>query len=840
MAARSCSSVKREISIKSRGPKAPYSGGARSYPRPASDGNAQPGLRARRRCTIGDATARGVLMREMGLGRPVPRTEDLQLLRGLGRYTDDITLPREVHLHVLRSPHAAARIGAIDCTAAKAAPGVLAVLSGTDLLKEGLGTFPSRMQRQRADGSPNFVPPYRPLAVDRVQHVGDAVAAIVAETLDQAKDAAELVEIDYEILPAVTDTAAAAEPGAPKVWDTVPDNVCFVHRVGDRKAVEQAFARAHHVARETFRITRITANSMEGRTALASYDRRDDRFTLYSGIQAPHGIRQELATVFKLPANRFRLISPDVGGGFGMKGGLYGEVVLALIASRMLERPVKWIAERSEGLISDHQARDNLSAVELALDRDGKFLALRVETLANLGAYLGLNTTLVPVNNLGGLAGVYTIPAFDVTVTGVFSNTLPTSPYRGAGRPEASYCIERTIDKAAREMGIDRVELRRRNIIPPEAMPYKTALVYTYDSGEFEAVMNKCLELADWKGFEARRREAKARGKLRGIGLASVIEIAGGPHDRPMEEGAEIRFDATGSASVLMGSHNHGQGHETVFRQMATEFLGLPFDKVRVGYGDTDAIYHGRGTFGSRTMAVGGTAFLEAARKVIARGKEIAAHLLEASALDIEFADGRFSVAGTDRGIDITEVAKASFLLPKIPKGMEMGLQGGAVIAPAGASFPNGCHVCEVEIDPETGVTRLVAYSVVDDVGRVVNPLLLEGQIHGGIAQGVGQVLYERIAYDDAGQVLSGSFMDYGMPRADDFPPFEIGSHDVPCKNNPLGVKGAGEAGTVGALPVVMSAVADALLPIGVTDVEMPASPERIWRAIERAKATIR
>jgi len=774
-------------------------------------------------------------MREMGLGRPVPRTEDLQLLRGLGRYTDDIVLPREARLYILRSPHAAARIRRIDTAAAQISPGVLAVLTGDDLLRGNLGNFPSRMQRQRADGSPNLVPPYRALAVERVQHVGEAVAGVIAGTLNQAKDAAELIEIEYEILPAVTAPDAATAPGAPAVWESVPDNVCFVHRAGDRRACEQAFERAHHVARETFRITRITANSMEGRTALASYDRREDRFTLYSGIQAPHGIRQEIATVFKLPANRFRIISPDVGGGFGMKGGLYPEVVVALFASRLLDRPVKWIAERSEALISDHQARDNVSTVELALDREGKFLALRVQTLANLGAYLGLNTTLTPVNNIGGLAGVYTFGAMDVTVTGVFSNTLPTSPYRGAGRPEASYCTERIIDKAAREMGIDRIDLRRRNLIPAEAMPYKTALVYTYDSGEFEAVMNKCLELADWSGFEARRREARARGKLRGIGLASVIEIAGGPHDRPMEEGAEIRFDASGSATVLMGSHNHGQGHETVFRQMAAEFLGLPFDKVRVTCGDTDAVYHGRGTFGSRTMAVGGSAFLEAARKVIERGKEIAAHLLEASALDIEFTDGRFTVAGTDRGIEITELAKASFLLPKMPKAMELGLQGGAVIAPSGASFPNGCHICEVEIDPETGMARLVAYSVVDDVGRVVNPLLLKGQIHGGIAQGAGQALLERIAYDESGQVLSGSFMDYGMPRADDFPSIRIGSHDVPCKNNPLGVKGAGEAGTVGALPAVMSAVADALLPLGITDVEMPASPELIWRALQRA-----
>ena len=774
-------------------------------------------------------------MRELGLGNPVPRTEDLYLLRGLGQYTDDISLPRQTCLYVLRSPHAAARIRGIDTSGALAAPGVLAVLTGADVVAAGFGTFASRVPRKRADGSPSFVPPYRPLAVERVQHVGDPVAAIVAETLAEAKDAAELIAVDYDVLPSVTDTEATLLPGAPAVWNAVPDNICFVHKAGDKAASDAAFARAHHVARQRFLITRITTNSMEGRTALGSYDRRQDRYTLHAGLQAVHGLRQEIASVFKLPATSFRVVSPDVGGAFGMKGSLYPEMILTLWAARLIDRPVKWIAERSEGLISDHQARDNVSTVELALDKDGKFLALRVDTLANLGAYLALNGTLVPVNNLGGLAGIYITPAFDVTVTGVFSNTLPTSPYRGAGRPEASYCIERIIDVAAREMGIDKVELRRRNMIPANALPYKTALVYTYDSGEFETVMEKCLAAADWSGFEARRREARGRGRLRGIGIACVIEIAGGPHDVPMEEAAEIRFDGTGSVTFLMGTHNHGQGHETVFRQFASEFLGLAWDKVRIINGDTDAVYHGRGTFGSRSMATGGTAIFHAANKVIERGKEIAAHLLEASSLDIEFVDGRFRVAGTDRGMDITELAKAAFVPARMPKGMELGLQGVAVTAPEGATFPNGCHVCEVEIDPETGVTQLVSYTVIDDVGRAVNPLLLKGQIHGGIAQGVGQALMERIVPDpESGQMLSGSFMDYGMPRADDFPMFEVGSHDVPTRNNPLGIKGAGEAGTVGALPAVMSAVADALLPLGITHIDMPASPENIWRALQK------
>jgi len=807
----------------------PRFGGAFFGPVPRLD-RVRPAMHDRPITTSGDSR-----MREMGLGRAIPRTEDWRLLRGRGRYTDDIALPCEARLHVLRSPHAAARIRSIDTAAALRTPGVLVVLTGEDARREGFGTFASRVMRQRPDGKPNFVPPYRPLALERVHHVGEPVAAIVAETPDQAKDAAELIEVDYEILPSVTDTADAVKPGAPTVWDEAPGNVCFLFKIGDKAAADAGFARANHVARESFVISRVTTNSMEGRTALAEYDEREDRYTLHAGLQGPHAMRQEIAAVFGLPVNRFRLISPDVGGGFGMKGSIYPEYVLALWTARLIGRPVKWIAERSESLISDHQARDNRSTVELALDKDGKFLALRVNTIANLGAFLALSGVHCPTNNLGGLTGTYMIPAFDVSVTGVFSNTLPTSAYRGAGRPEASYLIERIIDVAARDMHIDPAELRRRNMIPPEAMPYKTALTFTYDSGEFEAVMDECLELADWRGFEPRRAEARARGKLRGIGIASVIEQAGGPPGNPMEEAAEIRFDAGGTATILMGTHNHGQGHETVFRQLAEEFLGLPFDKVRVAYGDTDAVYHGRGTFGSRTMMAGGGAFKAAADRVIARGKEIAAHLLEASALDIDFADGRFMVSGTDRGIGLIEVAKASFLPLKM-KGLELGLHGLAVMAPADASFPNGCHVCEVEIDPETGITDIVRYTVVDDVGRTVNPLLLKGQIHGGIAQGAGQALLESMVYDrESGQVLSGSFMDYAMPRADDLCAFEVGSHDVPCRTNPLGVKGAGEAGTVGALPAVMNAVADALRPLGVARIDMPASPENVWRAIRKA-----
>jgi len=777
-------------------------------------------------------------MREFDLGRAVPRTEDLLLLRGRGRYTDDVVLPRAAQLYVLRSPHAAARITRIATAAAQDAPGVVAVLTGQDAAADKLGTLRGRITRKRADGSPNFQPPYRILALDRVHHVGDPVAAIVAETLSQAKDAAELIDIDYDILPAVTDTAATLAPDAPRVWDEIPDNVCFVEQVGNEAKVKEAFARAKHVVRQRFVISRVAASPMEGRAAFGFYDTREERYTLYAALQAPHLMRNELADqVFKLPANRFRLISPDVGGGFGMKGSAFPEYALVLWAAKKVGRPVKWFAERSESFVGDHHARDNVSEVALALDEDGKFLALDVETVANIGAYIASNGLHVPVGNLGGLAGPYTTPAIHVTVTGVFSNTAATCPYRGAGRPEASYCIERIIDVAAADLKMDRVELRRRNLIAPSAMPFKTGLVFTYDSGEFEQVMDKALALGDWQGVAARKAAAKARGKLYGAAVVSVIEVAGGPAAAPFEEATEIRFDATGGATILLGSHNHGQGHETAFRQLAYHFLGLEPEQVTLIYGDTDKVFHGRGTFGSRSLSVGGGALRLAADRVIEKGKKVAGHLLEAATADIEFADGRFTVAGTDKSIDLISVAKASFNPVRMPPDIEIGLDANAVFRPPAGTFPNGCHICEVEIDPDTGVAKIVRYAVVDDVGRVVNPLLLEGQIHGGIAQGAGQALCEAMVYDrDSGQLVSGSFMDYCMPRATDFCPIAVGEHNVPSKSNPLGIKGAGEAGCVGALPAVMNAINDALLPLGIRHFEMPATPERLWRAIRAAK----
>lgn len=776
-------------------------------------------------------------MRELdwGIGRPVPRSEDARLTTGLGRYTDDVDLGRTASLYVVRSPHAAARIISVDLSQAKAAPGVLAVFSGADVAAENFAPFPSRVQRHKANGEPNFVPPYYPLAVDIAPHSGAAVVAVVAETLAQAKDAAELVEIDYEVLDAVTDTARCLNEDAPLVWMGQPDNRCFVFRLGNKTAAEAAFASAAHVVRDRLIITRMTTNSLEPRNALGHYTTKDGRYALYSSLQSPHTIQREIAGIFRQPANRFRVVALDVGGSFGMKGSVYPEQVLVLWASRIVGRPVKWVAERSEGFLSDHQARDNISDVELALDKDGRFLALRVNTIANIGAYIALNGLHSPTNNLGGLAGVYTIPAFDVEVTGVFSHTPPTCPFRGAGRPEASYCIERIIDLAARKLKLDPAELRRRNLIPAAAMPYKTGLVYTYDSGEFETVMDRCLEAADWNGFDRRRVEAEKRGKLRGIGIACVIEIAGGPQGMPMEEAVEIRFDSAGSCTIVSGSHSHGQGHETVLKQLAAQFLGLDPEQVRIVSGDTDEVPHGRGSFGSRTMMAAGTAFVTAAERVIERGKKLAAHLLEVGEGDVDFADGAFVVPGTDLKIALPDVARASYLPARMPRDMDFGLDGKAVVTPRDATFPNGCHICEVEIDPETGVTKIVAYTVVDDVGHVMNPLLLKGQIHGGIAQGVGQALMERIAYAD-GQLVTGSFMDYGMPRAHDLPNFEVISHDVPTATNPLGAKGAGEAGTVGALPAVMNAVADALYRRGVPRLDMPATPSNVWAALQGAE----
>ncbi len=773
-------------------------------------------------------------MGEFGIGQPVPRTEDPRLLRGGGNYGDDFILPNQAYGYILRSPHAHAKIRSIDTTAAKAAPGVLAVLTGKDWKDAGFNPFPVLVPRQRRDGSPMWPAPRAALVTDRVRKVGDEIAFVVAETVAQAKDAAELVEIDFEILPSVTATADATKPGAPAVWDECPDNECFFFQLGDKAAVEAAFARADHVTKISYVVNRISANSMEPRVSIGDYDRRSERYTLYTSTQSVHGIRGHVSTVMGVPENRIRVVAGDVGGAFGMKGDIYHDQIFVLWASRVVDRPVRWVAERSESLMSDTHARDNVCTAELALDSNGKFLAFRVDTVANLGAYLGSMTPHSPTNNLGGLAGVYTTPAIYTSVTGAFTNTGWLGPYRGAGRPEASLAIEKAIDAAAREMGIDRAEIRRRNLIPPDAMPYQTGLIFNYDSGDFPDVMEKALELADYAGFEKRRKEAKARGMLRGIGIGFAIEQSAAP----IEEMAEIKFDAQGNCAILMGTVNQGQGHDVTFKQLVNEMLGVPLENMTLVQGDTDKVAHGRGTFGSRSAGNGGAALKMASERLIEKGKIIAAHILEAAETDIAFEDGTFRVAGTDRGVNIIEVAKKAYGLMALPPGIEPTLTGYAAFKPKAPTFPNGCHLCEVEVDPETGTTEFKSYVVVDDVGTVINPLLLKGQIHGGISQGLGQAMCEDLAYDpESGQLLTASFLDYCMPRADDMCSIAVVSAGVPSPTNPLGIKGAGEAGCVGALPCVQSALIDALSPLGITDVPMPATPWKLWQVINAARA---
>jgi carbon-monoxide dehydrogenase large subunit len=772
---------------------------------------------------------------KFGLGQPAPRVEDIRFLKGGGRYTDDINLAGQAHAHMLRSPHAHAQIRSIDVEAARAAPGVLAVYTGADVAADGLGDMPCLAAKiaplERPDGSPIFVPPRPALVRDKVAFVGDYVAFVVAVSPLEARDAAELIVVDYMPLPLNVLTAEAIGEGAPAVWEDCPDNICFRMELGDRKAVDEAFKAAAHVTRLELPMPRVAINPMEPRAALGDYDPFEDRYTLYSGNQFPHDIRNWLSeAVLGVPESRLRVVSPDMGGSFGLRANIFPELPLVLWAAKKLKRPVKWVNERSDGIL-DEQARDMIMAAELALDADGRFLALRVRCRANMGAYLSNFGPLPAFGNLGGVAGVYTTPVIHAEVLGVFTNTSPTGPYRGAGRPEATSAIEQVIDLAARQLGIDRVELRRANIIPPSAMPYQTGLSYNYDCGEFERNMDQALAMADAAGFEGRRAAARSEGKLLGFGLANAIEQAAGMFD----EAGEIRFDRQGHATILMGTHSHGQGHETVFRQLLSEKLGLDFDEMRYVQGDTDLISYGHGTGGSRVAGLGGGALLGAAEKIIDKGRRIAAHGLEAPEVDIEFAEGRFTVAGTDRSLSLGEVAAMAFEPALLPPGMDSGLQGFATFKAPAPTFPNACHISEVEIDPETGVVRILRYLAVDDVGTVMNPMLLKGQLHGGIVQGAGQILGEQIRWDENGQVLTGSFMDYAMPRADDVPFFEIETNAVPSPRNPLGIKGAGEAGTVGAVACLTSAILDALAPLGITELEMPATPETIWRAIQNA-----
>lgn len=774
-------------------------------------------------------------MTKFGVGQGVPRWEDPRLLRGGGRYSDDINRPGQAYGYVVRSPHAHATILSIDSGEAETTPGVLRVYTGADIADAGYGSVPCLVPREKADGSAMFTPPNLPLRQDRARYVGDYVAFVVAETHAQARDAAELVAVDYEPLPSITTTEDTLQDGAVAVWDEVPDNVCFVFEQGDGAAADAAIQGAHHVTTLDLDISRVAVAPMEPRTCIGVYDPFDERFTLYTGTQGPHLVRQAIAEpMLHVPQNRLRVVSEDMGGAFGMRSGPYCENLLCMHAAKDLDRPVKWTGDRTEHFLVDDQARDNRSTAELALDANGKFLALRVKTVANLGAYLTMFGPHSSTNNLGTLAGTYTTPVIYTHVTGVFSNTPSTGPYRGAGRPEAAYVLERTIDTAAAELGIDPAELRRRNYIPEAAIPFQTGLVFNYDSGQFEKNMDTALEMIGYGGFAARREAATQSGKLRGIGISNVIEQAAGG----FPEWAEIRFDPSGTVTVVMGTHNHGQGHETVFRQLLADKLGLEFEQIYYQQGDSDHGMAGTGTFGSRSTSVGGSSLLLAADKVIDKARRMASHQLEAAEDDLEFADGAFTVAGTDRTITLTECARLLANFMTAPPGLDVGLNEWASWRPPAPNFPNGCHVAEVEVDPETGTLEILRYVAVDDVGKVLNPLLLDGQLHGGIVQGAGQILMEDVSWDrESGQLLTGSFMDYVMPRADDLPNFETAvNENAPTPTNPMGVKGAGEAGCVGAMPALMNAIVDALRPAGVRTLDMPATPQRIWRALQEAK----
>jgi aerobic carbon-monoxide dehydrogenase large subunit len=777
-------------------------------------------------------------MAKFGLSQPMRRIEDPRLLKGGGRYTDDIAPVGAAHGCVLRSPHAAAKILSIDTAAALEVPGVLAVITAREWQDEGLGEIPCIIPLKNTDGSNRGETPRGALAADRVRHVGDAVAFVVAETPQAARDGAEAVMVDYDPLPSVTDLAEAHKPGAPKVWDRIENNICFDWEAGDGAKADELIGKAAHVTRLTVVNNRVVVASMEGRAAAAEYDEAEGKFTLHCGTQGSWLVKELLSgSVFKLPPEKFRVVTPDVGGGFGMKLYLYAEYALVCMAARRLKRPVRWAAERSEAFLSDTHGRDNITLGELALDKDGKFLALRTRNYANMGAYLSTFAPFIPTGaGTKVLASVYDFKAIHARVLGVLTNTVPVDAYRGAGRPESNYLVERLIDAAARELGMDRVEIRKRNMVPQSAMPYTTAIGQRYDSGDFSSVLDEALRKSDWAGFAARKAEAERRGKRRGIGLAYYLEATGGgPTER-----AEVRFTKGDTVEVLVGTQSTGQGHETAYAMMTSHELGIPIERIRIVQGDSDEIPTGGGTGGARSLYSEGQAILLTTASVIEKGKQAASEHLEASVIDIEFTPatgGRFGVVGTDRGVDIMSLA--TIQRERATRGEPATLLDAAEVADIKAhTFPNGCHVAEVEIDPDTGHISVPRYIVVDDVGHAINPLIVRGQVHGGVAQGIGQAMLERTAYDkESGQLLSASFMDYCLPRAEDLPDIEVDLIEVPCETNPLGVKGAGEAGAVGSPPALINAVVDALAGAGVRHIDMPATPEVVWKALHEAKA---
>jgi carbon-monoxide dehydrogenase large subunit len=768
---------------------------------------------------------------KFGIGQPVPRLEDPRFITGRGRYVDDIDMPLQCHGVLVMSPHAHARIKSIDTAAAKAAPGVLAVLTGADVEADKIGSLVPVMPEDM--GGPKGYRTLRPiLSSGKVRAVGDRVAFVVAETLQQARDAAELIAIDYEPLPAVVSLEDAVKPGAPVIWDGAPNNVAVGLMMGDKAATDAAFAGAKHVVSVKLVNNRVSANSIEPRAAIGQYHPDSESYTLYSTSQNPHGHRQHVSgDVLKVPQIKVRVISPDVGGGFGMKGAVYPEDALVVWASRRCGgRPVKWVSTRSEAFLSDAHGRDQVVTGELALDERGKILGLRVDALHDMGSHVFDASIVVPLFALKLAPGVYQVPAVHAAGRAVLTNTPPLQPYRGAGRPEATYLIEQLLDRAAHVIGVDPIEIGRRNFVPPTAMPHKLHSGIAYDSGEFMRVMDECLKLADWSGFAKRAAQSKKDGKLRGRGIGYFIEEAAIFNDRMV-----IRFDPSGTLMILAGTHSHGQGHQTVYTQMVHEWLGVPMESISFIQGDTNEVAVGRGTYGSRSMHVGGNALKKAADAIIEKAKPMAAMMLEAAAGDIEFKNGSFHIVGTDRALPLTAVAQSLHRPMFLPPQFEVGLEASGTFAAEPSNFPNGCHVCEVEIDPETGVVTLARYAAVDDVGKIMNALLCEGQIHGGVAQGVGQALMESIVFDTDGQLVTGSFQDYAMPRATDFPDLVSELTEVPATTNPLGIKGAGEAGATGAPPAVIGAILDALRPLGIDHIDMPATPNKIWQAIHAA-----
>ena len=780
------------------------------------------------------------------IGASITRREDRRFLVGSGRYTDDMKRPNQTHAVFVRSPHAHAKIVSIDTSKAEAAPGVIAVYTGKDLAADKVGGIPCGWQIKNKDGSNMVEPPHPALVTDRARHVGDQVAVVIAETKAQAKAAAGLVEVDYDAQPAVASVKDATAPGAPVVWEQAPGNTCFDWHLGERGPVDAAFATAHKIVEIEVVNNRLIPNAMEPRAAIGEYDASDDQLTLYTTSQNPHLIRLLLgAFVLGVPEHKLRVVAPDVGGGFGSKIFHYAEEAIVVWAARKIGRPVKWTAERSESFQTDAHGRDTIMRAKLALDADGKFLALHVHNTANMGAYLSTFAPAVPTYLSGTLmAGVYTTPAVYVEVHAVFTNTVAVDAYRGAGRPEAAYLLERLVDKAAVEMGMDRLEIRKKNFI--RTFPYQTPVALVYDTGDYDATLEMALSKIDYPNYPSRKAASEERGKLRGIGFSTYIEACGIAPSAlvgalgaraGLYEAANVRVHPTGSVSIFTGTHSHGQGHETTFAQLVADQLGVPFDKVDVVHGDSDKIPFGMGTYGSRSLAVGGSAIVKAIDKIVAKGKKIAAHLLEASEADIEFKDGKFTVAGTDRSKAFGEIAFAAYVPHNYPiETVEPGLEESAFYDPKNFTFSGGAHAVEVEIDPETGVVTVAEVAAADDVGVIVNPMIVDGQMHGGLAQGIGQALFEEAIYDENGQLITGSYMTYGMPRAADLPMFKVGNHVTPCTHNPLGAKGVGEVGAIGVPPAVINAVLDALRPLGVTDISMPATPEKVWRAIQDAK----